>query len=195
MNLIEELYIYYSKIDTQWHLTAFVLATVSVIIMLIVYRLGKIRLSQAAAVCILVFYLVLVFGTTVLSRQTGKHYRYELELFWTYRRIFQDHSYIKLQEVLLNILLLMPYGILMPVVIGQRKNCGWITVLSGFLISETIEGLQLILKRGLFEWDDMFHNTLGAAAGYLLYTAVRNLILKHRHGERDKNQRRDNLKR
>jgi glycopeptide antibiotics resistance protein len=43
--------------------------------------------------------------------------------------------------------------------------CGRVALL-GFLTSFTIELLQLILKRGLFEFDDMFHNTIGVGIGY-----------------------------
>jgi glycopeptide antibiotics resistance protein len=42
-------------------------------------------------------------------------------------------------------------------------------ILIGFLISLTIEILQLVTKRGLFEFDDIFHNTLGVAIGELGY--------------------------
>jgi glycopeptide antibiotics resistance protein len=38
--------------------------------------------------------------------------------------------------------------------------------LLGFLTSLSIELLQLVLKRGLFEFDDMFHNTFGVILGY-----------------------------
>ena len=36
----------------------------------------------------------------------------------------------------------------------------------GFVFSSVIELSQLVLKRGLCEFDDVFHNTLGCAVGY-----------------------------
>ena len=45
-----------------------------------------------------------------------------------------------------------------------------VAVITGtaILFSFTIEMLQLFLMRGLFEWDDVFSNTLGAAIGVAL---------------------------
>jgi hypothetical protein len=49
-----------------------------------------------------------------------------------------------------------------------------VAVITGtaILFSFTIEMLQLFLMRGLFEWDDVFSNTLGAAIGVALYILV-----------------------
>ncbi|MBR4027500.1 MAG: VanZ family protein [Lachnospiraceae bacterium] len=38
-----------------------------------------------------------------------------------------------------------------------------------FVTSLTIEVLQLFMKKGLFEFDDIFHNTLGGVLGYVIY--------------------------
>ena len=38
-----------------------------------------------------------------------------------------------------------------------------------FLMSASIEIIQLVSHRGLFEFDDMVHNTLGAVIGVVLY--------------------------
>ncbi len=75
------------------------------------------------------------------------------------------HSYM-LQEIVLNILMLLPVGVLFPVAFDCRKL--WVTTLFGFLCTGGIELLQLLTRRGLFEWDDMFHNTLGVVIGFLL---------------------------
>ena len=42
----------------------------------------------------------------------------------------------------------------------------------GALISAAIEVSQLIFRRGLFEWDDMFHNSFGCLFGCLIANAV-----------------------
>jgi glycopeptide antibiotics resistance protein len=73
--------------------------------------------------------------------------------------------------------MLVPEGVLLPIVLNAEKNndkqenaratgrlCE--VVLLGFLTSLSIELLQLVLKRGLFEFDDMFHNTFGVILGY-----------------------------
>ena len=71
--------------------------------------------------------------------------------------------------------MLLPMGILLPVAV--RDDVGGKlfrrVVLSGFFTSFTIEVMQLLLKRGLFEFDDMFHNTIGVAIGYWIYRKMR----------------------
>ena len=72
-----------------------------------------------------------------------------------------------LQENLLNILLLFPAGILLPGV-TDRKLKWWMGLLVGITVSSAIEISQLWLCRGLFEFDDIIHNSLGCMLGCLL---------------------------
>ena len=51
---------------------------------------------------------------------------------------------------------------------GSRKQQLVFTVISACLLSGTVEFLQLILKLGFAEFDDVFDNTLGAAIGAVL---------------------------
>lgn len=43
---------------------------------------------------------------------------------------------------------------------------------TAIIFSLLIETLQLILMRGLFEWDDVFSNASGAIVGLLLYSLL-----------------------
>lgn len=72
-------------------------------------------------------------------------------------------------EILLNILMLVPCGILLPLIYKIKKSKFMNTILTGMVISCCIEALQLILRRGLFEFDDIIHNTIGCAVGYGVY--------------------------
>ncbi len=62
-----------------------------------------------------------------------------------------------------NILMFVPIGLLLT------PTLGWRAVLYGFLLSLTIELLQLLLNSGFSEFDDVFHNTLGVMIGCALY--------------------------
>lgn len=44
----------------------------------------------------------------------------------------------------------------------------------GLLLSATIEVTQLIFRLGLFEWDDMIHNTLGCVLGTFIIEKLIN---------------------
>ncbi|RHV89441.1 VanZ family protein [Lachnospiraceae bacterium OF09-33XD] len=120
--------------------------------------------SQAVAVLLTVAFLAVVFESTVFGRNPLPERQYELHLFWSWNEVFFKGSNKMLEENLLNCLLLVPFGALLPAIF--HKRIGWKrSFLYGFLISLTIELCQLVLRRGLFEWDDMIHNAFGCMLG------------------------------
>lgn len=126
----------------------------------------RIDFSQAAAALLLILFLGIVFGSTVFTRNPSKNYRYELELFWSWKAVRRG-SREMLKENLLNMVLLFPAGILRPVIF-KRKVSWWKGLAMGILISAAIESSQLIFRRGLFEWDDMLHNGIGCMLGCII---------------------------
>ncbi len=40
-------------------------------------------------------------------------------------------------------------------------------------VSFVIEVVQFVFKLGLFEFDDIFHNTLGAVIGFVMWRVIR----------------------
>lgn len=133
-------------------------------------RKKKIRISQAFAGMMILGYVLWVFGSTVLTRESSVR-RYELEFLWSWRVILQGNREI-LWESLLNMGLLFPVGFLLPVIF--RRKCPWYYgVFAGIMISGVIEVSQLILCRGLFELDDILHNTIGCMLGTLLMNLIK----------------------
>ncbi len=135
----------------------------------------KITKTQSAAVVLLTVYIFLVFASTVFSRAPKAYYTYELVPFWSYREILKGSREL-FWENILNIVMLLPIGVLLPLACGSHsKKIFRRTVFAGFFTSLAIESLQLILKCGLFEIDDMFHNTVGVALGYWAYCEMRGI--------------------
>ena len=79
---------------------------------------------------------------------------------WWYRYQFGN--------MVLNVLLFMPLGYLLPVSI-RRFNRWWQVLSIGFLFSLLIETVQLLTRLGWFDASDLLHNTLGALIGYWIY--------------------------
>ena len=77
------------------------------------------------------------------------------------------HSREMLKENLLNIALLLPFGLLLPFPFYKRLRW-WQGLAMGLIASAVIEVLQLVLCRGLFEFDDMIHNGFGCMLGSML---------------------------
>ena len=91
---------------------------------------------------------------------------YKLVPFWSWRDIIRYHDWRLLKDNLLNCILLLPAGALLPIITNYKIK--WYQALVvGVLISAIIELSQLIFMRGLFEWDDMIHNGLGCMIGCL----------------------------
>ena len=67
-----------------------------------------------------------------------------------------------------NILLFLPLGLLPPV-LWQRMRKFWKTILLAIAVMTVIELLQMVLRVGVCDVDDLILNTLGAAVGYCIY--------------------------
>lgn len=67
-----------------------------------------------------------------------------------------------------NIAAFIPFGFFLPI-ISKRSRLWYNTVMFGFIWSLMLETLQLILRVGSFDVDDMFLNTLGAGIGFYIH--------------------------
>lgn len=135
------------------------------------YKKGKICGRQAIAGVLLFLYLVLVFSSAVFTRMPDGNRQLEWRLFWSWWEVIVNHDQALLQEILLNLVFLLPMGVLLPLV-ADKKIAWWKGLAAGGLFSFIIESCQLVFSRGLFEWDDIVHNGLGCMAGCMICGAV-----------------------
>lgn len=77
-----------------------------------------------------------------------------------------------LEITLLNVLLFLPFGILLPALRNGGSSFKK-TVFLGFLLSLFIEMMQIFTLRTT-DVDDLITNTLGAAAGFGIWCILRN---------------------
>lgn len=164
---IYQIWTTYNKKWPKYEILAFsVLLLLTVIVVAGCVCRKKINIIQAMAIVTMVIFLGIVFGSTVFTR-TSTIRQYELIPFWSWSAIFRYHDMELLKENLLNCILLLPAGALLPLIMNRKVK--WQEALAfGVLISATIETSQLITMRGLFEWDDMIHNGLGCMVGAVL---------------------------
>lgn len=132
--------------------------------------------SKAVVWALLVGYIFLIFSSTVITRSVRKDYDFKLKLFWSYTAIKKGKEYLLALNIA-NVLMLIPIGFLVSCISAMNYKKA---TLIGVMVSGVIEIFQLILKRGLFEFDDIFHNTLGCVAGYLIYRLYKKLSDKMR---------------
>ena len=125
--------------------------------------------SRKTINCILILlYSFFILWYTVLGRGLSSESK-QLELFWSYRAFFAGDLRLGLQ-ILGNIAFFVPLGYLLSDVV-KKKNW-WLSILVVFLLSCSVEMLQAATHRGLFEFDDIFNNTLGACIGVALHAVI-----------------------
>lgn len=125
----------------------------------------KLKMSKVALLSILFIYIVIVLGATIGDRVSTDSKSLSMHLFSSYKDAWNNFSPGAWRNIILNILMFVPLGILLPLIF---KNCRkyWVTYLIGLFFTLIIEVIQLISGRGIFEIDDIFNNTLGCIIGY-----------------------------
>ena len=134
------------------------------------YRKEKLSLRSFITVPILAFYLSFVATITIFARIPSQSAQYRLMLFWSYKAIAAGQTDF-IAEVFWNFVLFIPIGIILMLLITHRFRV-LMSLGCGLLMSAGIEVIQLIFHRGLFEFDDMVHNTLGTLIGIGIFLFV-----------------------
>lgn len=123
-------------------------------------------------------YLFLIYSNTVFFRRKMNYIWQDFTPFWSYKALYSGDNPKLIPEITLNIGGFVPLGFLMAVAFRNLK--WWQVILTGFLISVTIESLQYFFKLGITEFDDVFNNTLGVTTGYALFVIIYFTINKIR---------------
>ena len=91
--------------------------------------MGKNRKRISAGI-LLVLYIGFIIYTTLLCREPKDYREYNFQLFWSYQRFFDDVQ-PQGQQILLNILFFIPYGVLVLLCVnGSWKRKLVITIIS-----------------------------------------------------------------
>ena len=119
----------------------------------------KLKISKILLWTIFIIYIIIVMGATLVDRVSG-YESVNLHLFSSYKDAYNSFSIGEWRNLILNILMFVPIGILMPLLFNKFQQW-YITYLVGFVATLFIEILQFISKRGIFEIDDIINNFLG----------------------------------
>lgn len=120
-------------------------------------------------------YLAVLMGGTLLNRTAQEEYMIEWIPFWSYYQIFTVKDSPLAWQMIYNVLVFIPYGVLLPECFISMRKLRHV-VASAVGLSLLIEVIQLVTKLGLFEFDDLFHNTLGAVIGYGIWRVWKQFI-------------------
>lgn len=116
-------------------------------------------------------YLVIVDYATVGrlsgSGASGVNFR----LFRAWREAWNSYSVKSWLNVLLNVALFLPLGVLLPLIWKVFRKWYWMLA-AGLGTSLFFELSQYVTGRGILDVDDLFANTLGAMMGFFTLMAV-----------------------
>lgn len=121
-----------------------------------------------------------IFVMTLFGRTIGQERNFEFIPFKSYSNIWVGGNMEILLQILMNIVMYIPLGFLLPCSFKLFEKYRYI-ILVTVISSVSIELIQAIFKIGLFEVDDIINNTLGAFIGMVIY-AVFSKLKKRRIG-------------
>lgn len=163
------------QVELKWWL---LLALIIIIESFIVIKQRDERvLYELFSWCIFIPYIVFILVATVFSRSSIPSGNYlvsfDISTAWTtspgrYGRIDT------FTELCMNILMFVPIGFLLMKLTKKL----WLALGISFLITLSIEVLQLITKRGFFELADILLNFFGAVGGLLIYRVKNNVLYR-----------------
>ena len=123
---------------------------------------GK-RIKGCLGTAVMAGYLCMLLFITFLSREPGSRGGIDWILLSTLGSGPRGDAF-----VLENVLLFIPFGVLLPAVSVKMRRFGR-TFGEGCILSLFIECFQFITKRGYAQTDDVITNALGTALGYLCF--------------------------
>ena len=120
-------------------------------------------------------YLFAVLWYTIGKRAAG-YYPGQFDLFWSYKQWAGGDRGLGV-AILANIAMFMPFGFLAAAMQKKARKPAVLRIgLSAFAFSAFIETAQYILMRGMFEFDDMINNVLGALLGIAFLRMMRRYL-------------------
>ncbi len=121
-------------------------------------------------------YAFIVFGAVFLNRHIEIDSGIQ-QLFSSYKSAWYSCSLQGWRNIVLNILLFVPLGILVPMW-NKKWNKLYIILPIGLVTTLLIEFIQYAFKIGVFESDDILNNVIGVILGYSIFQLV--LIIRNK---------------
>lgn len=140
-------------------------------------RGGKVKVTpgQFAALFLILGWFLVVMVLTTFSRGENFEGWVNFQLFSGYVSAWNQWSLSEWQLIIFNMLMFVPFGFLLPILSQKTRRFVPVALLSLF-VTIGIELIQMLSRRGIFELDDILHNTLGSIAGFFLISAIMDSI-------------------
>ncbi|MES5921897.1 VanZ family protein [Bacillus cereus group sp. RP37] len=129
-------------------------------------------------ISIIGYYSLLIMATT-FGRSAGNIFvrTIDFDVLSQYQQAWNQFSFNSFFHIFVNIGMLLPLGILLPLFSEVFLKAKWMLI-SSITTSLFIETLQFITLRGSAELDDLLHNTIGMMLGYCILNIILIFIKK-----------------
>jgi len=119
----------------------------------------------------MLLYVYFVLDVTLIDR-TPSVRRHVFRPLWEVTSMLKSGDYTYWSgQIGGNLVMLFPLGFMMPILSDKFRNIK-AAAITGFVFSAMIEFAQYYTARGLFESDDIIHNTIGACVGCIVYIFI-----------------------
>lgn len=141
------------------------------------------RKIRMGTLVFLVLYLMIIVYVCFFSEHYGRTelantYRYNLVPFKEIMRFYTYREFIGMKAFVLNlfgnVLAFIPFGVMMPIISWRYRGFFKVTGLT-FLLSLSIECIQLLTRVGSFDVDDLILNTLGGIVGFCIFWVLNQI--------------------
>lgn len=143
---------------------------------------GRVLFAVYLACLIYFMFFSETYGRTLEQRE----YHYNLILFHEIRRFIVYRDVLGPVAVMINIVgnvaVFIPFGFCMPFLFQKIQGMVRVCILT-FFTSLLAETMQLLLRVGCFDVDDLLLNTVGGCIGYLLFVGFR-FYWRRRNGKK-----------
>ena len=133
----------------------------------------KLTKRQIILFILIVGYYFLVILATTFGRSAENIFlrTIDFDVLSQYQQAWNQFSFNSFFHIIVNIGMLFPLGILLPLFSEVFLKTKWMLI-SSITTSLFIETLQFITLRGSAELDDLLHNTIGMMLGYCILNIV-----------------------
>lgn len=161
--IIEDFLRKYMQISAYWQLYIYFFGVLFTFFFVKLAKKKRMNAIKCVMIILLFCYLETVYVSTVLAREhmNGDLLRIHPFISW---KLALSGSRFRTKQVIENIIMLMPIGIVLPLIYDTPQNFVK-TILFGTIFSLFIEISQYVRQVGFFETEDIINNTLGVIIG------------------------------
>jgi len=117
-------------------------------------------------------YMLMVGYVTIFSRDTSFRSDVVLDL-GSIRKVIHTHSFDDITHMLLNIVMFIPLGFLLPCINREQFGSFIYSLVFALMLSAFIETTQMAFQIGLCDFEDLVANTFGAILGWAAFQVFR----------------------